>query len=605
MKMFELDKRQQQLEDIKLQQEEQGIEFLENDLGDVDGYSNFEKDNELLAQVLSKQDDMISAILRNQKRSLLPLYEPDVFDGSDVTLFMFFMKAFERIIALHYNDAEKYYLLDKYTAGLANKLVKSCNNGIPSQSYHKALSMLNKRYGNEYVISQAYIRKLYDWPCIKSEDPEAMEDLSLYLTTCLNLMSNMHCMKQLNNYRDIMNIVRKLPFDIRKDWRMQACKIIDEGEKVEFKHLEEFVALQARILNQPIFGNIKDENHFQKFKSRLDKKCKKALTNRKDLISNVRLCLCCKKDNHLLTECNFFMKKPYEKKIAFIKNYDLCFRCLSKGHRSRVCVKPLVCNFCNRHHPTSLHRDRSYAKGNKFTQKRKSGHILKILKEGSKNKMTSFSNKFFTDNSNEKKLCFLQDNGTVECPKSTYTTSRFGWTVRDAINCRRDRIKEKYFYTSKEEVILVKGRVNCFYDIIFTDCKLKENAISMQCIIHFRITLYAFGTVSSASTPYVDDSILALEEARQPIEVRAIDNSMAYEEIVSFDNSYQELLYFNLDDLSLSKTLEKTLSIKLIYFSFRIKILTIKLHDRKTTFIVMAQISFIRLWTMQNYKYAR
>lgn len=381
---------------------------------DSDSNSKGRNNNMLLAQVLNKQNDITCALIKNQERSLLPRHEPDIFDGNDVTCFRPFMHAFERIIDLHCDDnADKYYLLDKYTAGRAKQLVRSCDNGNPSEAYSKAIAVLHKKYGNEYVISEAYLNKLQAWPDIKSEDPKAVEDLSLYLTTCLNLMSSSDGMKQLNNHKDIRNVVQKLPFDMRKGWRKQTCKFIEEGTNIEFRHLEEFVALQARILNQPVFGEIKDVNQVEKRKWQLDQNFKKAFATRVDRIDDSTMCLCCKRNNHILSECFFFKNKPSEEKIAFIKRNSLCFSCLSIGHTSRTCNNRLVCQICKYRHPTVLHKSESKAEGHIMDQEKINSNsalgtdkkdLSKVVEEENNKKVTALSVKSIL-NKSEKILC--------------------------------------------------------------------------------------------------------------------------------------------------------------------------------------------------------
>lgn len=154
---------QKQLEDLKFLQEKEEQNILEQELDKIDGKENrreihnmlplangdplnkcinfdskLESENkylstkpkvplnsvksrdnsELFAEVLNKQNEISMSLVRNQQRALLPRHEPSVFDGKDPTSFNTFMCAFKRIIESHCDDdADKYYLLEKYTNG--------------------------------------------------------------------------------------------------------------------------------------------------------------------------------------------------------------------------------------------------------------------------------------------------------------------------------------------------------------------------------------------------------------------------------------------------------------------------------------------------------
>ena len=47
-----------------------------------------------------------------------------------------------------------------------------------------------KKYDNEFLIARKYLEKLNSWPSIASDDMITIEDFSLYLVTCQNLMRN-------------------------------------------------------------------------------------------------------------------------------------------------------------------------------------------------------------------------------------------------------------------------------------------------------------------------------------------------------------------------------------------------------------------------------
>lgn len=311
-------------------------------------------------QVLDTQNKISQAFASSLERFTLPQKELPKFDGSDLTEFPAFIQNFTRTIDKKCDDdADKLYYLEQSTFGTARDLVRSCGYHDAGRGYRRALQQLRQEFGNEYKIAAAYINKLDRWPSIRSEDAESLRSLSLFLLTCMNYMEDMNYLNQLNSPKELKVIIDKLPYDLRRMWRVKAHDISEDGQQVEFKHLVKFIRNQSNILNQPIYGNIKESNIKNENSSgRLASSRSFAIKDRSpDSELNVRHCECCKKDNHTINACKFFQQKSVHDRLEFVKINRLCFSCLKKGHTSRGCLEKSVCSTCNRYHPTVLHNN--------------------------------------------------------------------------------------------------------------------------------------------------------------------------------------------------------------------------------------------------------
>lgn len=322
------------------------------------------------------QSGAIRMLVQAQERSMLPKNEPMVFDGTDLTQFRTFMVAFETIIESKCDsDSDRLYYLEKYTSGNPRKLVRSCFGNDCKKSYQKALKLLRAKYGNEFRIGESYLQKLEQWPCIKSGDGKSFEELSIFLMSCENTMENSDILNQLNSPKEIMEIVRKLPYSCREKWRVHAHKLVNKGSPVNFAELVKFVDLQSSILNLPVFSDIADDER-KSIQMR-----KKNFTLRSDNDHSevepsqsahlLGACHCCKKTNHRLDDCIFFNKKSHKDKIELLRANNLCFSCLQYGHISSGCTNRHSCTKCSRKHPTSLHNDN-------FLQQRNQGQYSKV-----------------------------------------------------------------------------------------------------------------------------------------------------------------------------------------------------------------------------------
>ena len=172
----------------------------------------------------------------------------------------------------------------------------------------------------------------------------------------------------------------KLPYKLREKWRNQACNILEKGKDIKFKDLVEFVNSQSRIVNMPVFGDIKDyrsplnetKNKPQhkptdKFKRStqmatvMDDKKSSFERSRPQMEEKANRCPC-KESNHSLTSCSVFIGMPYEEKRNFVMRNALCFGCLRIGHRSKECTSRLSCEICHRKHPTVFHIEKPESK---------------------------------------------------------------------------------------------------------------------------------------------------------------------------------------------------------------------------------------------------
>ncbi|XP_068707655.1 uncharacterized protein [Montipora foliosa] len=57
-----------------------------------------------------------------------------------------------------------------------------------------------------------------------------------------------------------------------------------------------------------------------------------------------------------------FLEQSTENRLSFVKENNLCFGCLRKGHISSECRRRLVCSTCNKKHPTCLNEERDKRK---------------------------------------------------------------------------------------------------------------------------------------------------------------------------------------------------------------------------------------------------
>ena len=325
--------------------------------------------NAELVKILKQQNVVSMSLKESQDKMMLPQRTMECFDGSDITKFKAFIQSFRHLIeAKTTNDSDRLYYLEQYTRSLPQELVRSCCHMDPSRGYSTAMKLLKEKYDNDFDIASAFIDKIEAWPNIKPEDGQNLERFTVLLTSCLNYAKDIKALEQLNSPKEMLVILSKLPYKLRERWRSHVLYLQDQSEEVTFEKLAQFIKREAKIINMPVFGNLKGPetkpgalqrtSELRKFSnSKRTTSMATAVDTSKRQISVKPSCVCCGKDNHSMDNCLEFENRTYDKKRELIKENNLCFGCLKKGHRSKDCFKRLTCSVCKRKHPTSLHID--------------------------------------------------------------------------------------------------------------------------------------------------------------------------------------------------------------------------------------------------------
>lgn len=58
------------------------------------------------------------------------------------------------------NKGDCLYFLERYTKGLPKEIDRSCMNMTPDRGYRTAIAMLKQHFGDDHVVSAAYMEKV-------------------------------------------------------------------------------------------------------------------------------------------------------------------------------------------------------------------------------------------------------------------------------------------------------------------------------------------------------------------------------------------------------------------------------------------------------------
>ena len=281
--------------------------------------------------------------------SRLAIPEPEVFSG-DPLQFSSWYNSFRTLIeSRDIPEEERIYYLRKYVSGKA----KDCIEGFLSlgtpESYLEATSLLQERFGSDFVVANSFKQKLRNWPKIRNDDSVGLRSFSDYLHTVEVAKREIHSLRFLDDEQENRALLLKLPDWCRTRW---ARKVAEDKTKFlnypKFEKFVEFVKIESEIVNDPITcGSSSNQSQIQRhsFKSKV--------TNSVSTKSS-QSCLECG-GSHSLQKCDKFIGKSYDDRVAFIRENRICFGCLGQGHVSKFCRNRLKCDTCNCNHPTVLH----------------------------------------------------------------------------------------------------------------------------------------------------------------------------------------------------------------------------------------------------------
>ncbi|XP_071493377.1 uncharacterized protein [Diadema antillarum] len=319
-----------------------------------------------LTEVQMQQNQLTQLLLECHMKSSLPQRNVQPFDGNPM-YFHSFMRAFEHVIESKTTDnSDRLYFLEQYTRGEANEVVRSCMYGDNhQQAFIKAKALLGKKFGNKHQVLDRMMKKAEAWPNVKNEDAEGLQSYTLFVTELSNLAKDLQLEQEINHTQHIKMVISKLPFKLRDKWRYTVDTIQEVHEEpLTFADVVRFVSRQSRIVNNPLYGDItgtpkSGEGRANPSKATPSKPRQSFSTVLKN--DERKKCLYCNKDNHHLTDCRIFTKKPHDQKVQFCRMKGLCFACLRGSHFSKDCKERLKCELCQNNHPTVLHRNPAHS----------------------------------------------------------------------------------------------------------------------------------------------------------------------------------------------------------------------------------------------------
>ena len=324
---------------------------------------------ELVRQGQEQQQHLLDVIR-------LPSAQLPVFDG-DVLQYHSFIRLFETTVERNTVDScARLARLLQYCSGRAKQVISCCAMMDPDEGFRKAKELLKNRFGNNFLVSEAWVKKVTQGPPLKPSDRVGLQCLADDLCNCYHTLKAMNFMTEISNQSTLVKIMTRLPPYLQNRWRREAGVIRRRtGNNPTIEDAMTFVREAAEESNDPIYGALASQpadhsrNSTHPFATIKRPHATSAVTSATEVYNpghqrtnqSVRdqqqaRCVVCG-EAHKLFACQQFKSGSVEDRIAIARTNKLCFNCLEPGHHARQCHLTRTCSVagCGKRHTKFLH----------------------------------------------------------------------------------------------------------------------------------------------------------------------------------------------------------------------------------------------------------
>lgn len=206
-------------------------------------------------------------LAQRQDRDSLLRPEPEEFSGNP-SHYPNWIKSFETFIKRKTKDPSgRLYYVGKYTKNKAKEALRGPLSLYSADAYDKATRISITRFGNHFMVANAFRKKINDWPKIQPNDGPGLRKFSAFLDHCETAMTTIHYLNVLNNPDENQKMIKKLPTHIVARWSEVVDEWLAEEEpeegcgnlrfgrqcfKPEYPPFSEFMRKGARIAYNPV-----------------------------------------------------------------------------------------------------------------------------------------------------------------------------------------------------------------------------------------------------------------------------------------------------------------------------------------------------------------
>ncbi|XP_064637074.1 uncharacterized protein LOC135493581 [Lineus longissimus] len=338
----------------------------------TNGTHDSQSDRDKKSTSVSSDHSEVQPLIKLIDAVQLPKVELVTFSG-DPLRYWTFIRSFDSAVGNKpsISDDTKLMQLLQYCRGNARQVIECCTMMDSSQGYVRARAILKERFGNEFVITKAWLDRVSLGKAIRAADSGGLQVFADDLNSCLEVFVSMNKVSEIDTMRSIRVMSERLPLHLQNRWRRKAVETARvTGNYPNIAEFVKFVSLAATEANDPLFGtpghyNDSTAKEHSNAKEHSHRKTEK--TSGRTLVTqnaddsrgaSQRICQMCKSEDHAIWHCTAFKEKNIPDRWQVAKDRKLCFRCLSSFHLGENCPRSSKCGIggCTDSHNRLLHR---------------------------------------------------------------------------------------------------------------------------------------------------------------------------------------------------------------------------------------------------------
>ncbi|XP_058816629.1 uncharacterized protein LOC131679895 [Topomyia yanbarensis] len=291
----------------------------------------------------------VAAPLRNPVMVQQPLKVPiPTFDGKYENWSKFKVVFRDLVDNTADPPAIKLYHLDKALVGSAAGIIdaKTINDG----NYKHAWEILQERYENLRHMVGTHIHGLFSLRKMANENGKELRAL---VDECSRHVENLKFLNQEFTGISEQFVVHLLSEALDKETRRRWETTIKHGELPSYDATIKFLKEQCFILERCETSNSKEN---QPAKKSVKSTGQHSLVTTSASESKFK-CEFCGDSQHKGFRCPQFLAMSVPQRLAKVRERNVCFNCLRKGHRGLDCPSNRTCVKCQRKHHSLLHAD--------------------------------------------------------------------------------------------------------------------------------------------------------------------------------------------------------------------------------------------------------
>lgn len=285
--------------------------------------------------------------------------EPPVFNG-DPLQFLRWRQSFQAYVDTLPVEIRIFHL-SKYVCPDVLQCIEGYLLIGTQEAYHTAMQVLEKRYGDNLLIGDAFRTKLDMWPKISKSDPLALRKFSDFITQCVLARKTIPGLSILDDATELRRILALLPERLAEKWSYISNEYKREHHSYPpLQKFSDFLTTEADTANDPLTSMTAVKKEFARSKANFQHgrtaTSHNTVNSRQESVRTETFCYYCNLTSHSTANCRKFSKLLHHEKELKVKALGLCFGCLLKGHTSKTCKRRETCIHCEGSHPSSMHQ---------------------------------------------------------------------------------------------------------------------------------------------------------------------------------------------------------------------------------------------------------